>query len=435
MNRRSTNGLGLLVLLVLLLGSSCGRFSWSESYRYNKKQPYDLYALYELLAARPQGLELHTDTLGSLLQDSIQGANLLYVGSAIYLDEEDVSGLLNFVHHGNTAFLALQQIPEDLLYHLFGPSCFYLADQGYFSGMAYLYSDTVRLHLEAPGLLADTGFVADFRYRFKRIQHTWAYVDSAMICDPYYGLSVIGTVGDTGANMLQLRWGEGFLYLHTQPELFTNYYLSDSSRYHYAAATLRYLTDGPVFWNEYGRKRQPDPRDPAGNSNYNPSGGRQLLHDQHALRYILEQPALALAWYAFVLGILLFIFFKGKREQRAIPIRQALRNDSLAHVDTVASLALHHGHHLKLAKQELKSLRHHLLERYQIRWTEGQEPPANLAARLGWKEAEMQEALKKIASIEKSNWIEAKELLAFYRLLQPFYTAASTPKNTPNDVA
>lgn len=431
MNKQIPSWAAFFFFFFLLLASGCGRFSWSESYRYNKKQPYDLYALYELLAARPEGLVLHQDTLGSLLKDSIQGANFLYVGSAIYLDEEDVSGLLNFVQHGNSAFLVLQQIPEDLLYHLFGPSCFYLADQGYFSGTDYLYSDTVRLYLEPPGLLPDTGFVADFRYRFKRTSHRWVYIDSAMICDPYYGLSAIGSIADTGINMLQLRWGAGLLYVHTQPELFTNYYLSDSSRYQYAAAALRYMEDGPVFWNEYGRQRQVKPRDPAAKRGNNPAGGRQLLQDQHALRYILEQPALALAWYAFVGGILLFVFFKGKRQQRVIPVRQALRNDSLAHVDTVASLALQHGHHLKLARQELKSLRHHLLERYQLRWVEGQDPPVDLAARLGLPQASVEQILRKIKTIEQAKWIEAKELIDFYRLLQPFYAVGSTQKKYP----
>ncbi len=410
---------------LLLLLSGCNQFSWIESYRYNKKQPYDLYALYELLASRPAGLQMNKDTLGSLLKDSLQQANFIYVGSSIYLDEADVSALLNFVHYGNSAFLCVKAIPEDLRYHLFGPDCFYLMDQAYFSGIDDVYEDTARFFIDYPGLLPDTGFVTDFKYRFRTTKHNWTYIDSAMLCDPYYGLTTLGSIENGGFNMLQLSWGDGYLYLHTSPELFTNYYLSDSSRQAYATAALRYLADGPVFWNEYGRSRKPPPSGKG--PGYEPGSGRRLLSDNHSLGYILEQPALGLAWYLFVGAAILYVLFRAKRRQRAIPIIQPPKNETLAHVDTVASLAIHHGQHLKLARQELRSLRHHLLERYQIRWLEGQAPPADLAQRSGLSQLRVNKAAIKAKTIENAKQLDAEELRDCYRVLQALYQTPSKP--------
>lgn len=418
---------GALLFGLLLLLSGCNQFSWIESYRYNKKQPYDLYALYELLSARPQGLQLHKDTLGSLLKDSLRDANFIYVGSSIYLDEEDVTALLKFVNYGNSAFLCVKAIPEDLLYHLFGPECFYLMDQAYFSGIEETYQDTVRFLLDYPGLLPDTGFLANFKYRFKTTTHNWTYVDSAMVCDRHYGLAMLGGIENVGANLLQLSWGEGYLYVLTSPELLTNYYLSDSSRHQYAAAVLHYLADGPVFWNEYGRSRKPPPAEGTKRPGYEPGSGRRLLSDNHALGYILEQPALGLAWYLFVGATILYILFRAKRRQRIIPVIQRPKNETLAHVDTVASLAIHRGNHLKLARQELRSLRHHLLERYQVRWLEGQDPPAELAQRSGLSQLNVNKAAVKANDIEKANFLSEEELRDFYRVIQVLYQTPSKP--------
>lgn len=410
-----------VALAVLLFATGCDKFSWRESYRYDKDQPYDLYAIYELLEAREAGLIYNKDTLGILLADSIQGSNYVYAGLNAYLEEADVTGLLNYAEHGNSVFLFTKYIPEDLSYHLFGPDCFYYTTSGYYDDVDYHYEDTINVRFTQPDLLPDTSFTASFVYNFEPVNHGWTYVDSARICDLEYGIEVLSVIDTGHVNFLRLGWGNGYLYLCTSPELITNYYLSDSSRLHFAQAVFSYLEPGPVFWDEYARTYRPPASSNPNSPNYNPNGGKQFLTDNHALRYVLEQPMLSFAWYLFVIGGVLYLLFRSKRKQRAIAVINPPENSSLQYVETLARLSHQHGNHRRLALREIKMLRHHLNERFKVRWAEGKPPPTTLAERTGLTPETINRALYHIQKIEKADWLEPKDLIAFHQAIQPLY--------------
>jgi hypothetical protein len=421
-NSKVTNSsrtwLAPLALLLLFSASGCG-FSWWESYRYDKKEPYDLYALYELLEAREGGLILNRDTLAGLEVDTNVVNNYLYVGTDIFLSESDVTGLLNFVEAGNKAFLITKNLPEDVNYHLFGPDCFYYGGS-YNNQLAYYFEDSIGLSLTNQLLLDQDSLMLQFVYDHQAVNHGWMHVPPDWLCDPGFGNEVLGTINDSLVNFVRLRYGEGELLLHTSPELFTNYYLTDSSRYTYAQAVLSYLGDGPVYWDEYARSYTPD-RAGQNNQAQNPYGGRTLLNDNHALRYVLEQPPLALAWYLLVVGGLLYVLFRGKRRQRIIPVHSPPENSSRQFVDTIARLAYQHGNHAELAKRELIMLRQFLAERYNLHWAEDESVPKDLALRLGLSQETVDHALKQIRFVSNRDHLEVGDLQLFYRAIDPIY--------------
>ncbi|MEM6773122.1 MAG: DUF4350 domain-containing protein, partial [Bacteroidota bacterium] len=86
------------VCLLTFYGCPMG---WAETYSYEGKNPHDLYALYELLEARPEGLILVEDSL-SLLNDVSEASNYVFVGNYAYFNEKSVTQLLDFVERGNT---------------------------------------------------------------------------------------------------------------------------------------------------------------------------------------------------------------------------------------------------------------------------------------------------------------------------------------------
>lgn len=411
--------LGALTALLLLLSSGCG-VSWWESFRYNKKQPYDLYALYELLEARPAGLVFNQDSLGLLPLDSTTTANYVYVGGNIYFDEIDLTGLLQFVEQGNKAFVFTKRIPEDLSYHLFGPNCYFNTNFDY-EDLDDYYEDTISLTLTNPELLPRDTVQLCWVYDYEANIHNWRHVSEEMLCDPGYGLEILGTLDSGRVNFARLRYGEGEILLHTNPELFTNYFLADSSRYDYARGVFSYLGEGPVIWDEYVRSYRPPPS--ARGGGYNPNGGRNLLTDNHALRYILEQPPLALAWYVLMLGGLLFVIFRGKRRQRIIPYRTRPENNSRQFVDTIARLTFQHGNHARLAKREVKMLRQYVQERYHLHWPEGEPPPPELALRSGLDPAVIERAAIQVAFVSRQTSLQEGDLIRFYRSVWGIYGA------------
>ncbi len=122
-------------------------------------------------------------------------------------------------------------------------------------------------------------------------------------------------------NFIKIKQGAGTLYLHTLPEAFSNYYMLTDNQ-NYAANCLSYTKNDFYYWDTYiksGRKEVSSP-----------------------LRFVLSQVSLRWAYYLFAIGLLLFVLFKGKREQRIIPIVTPLKNTSIEFTQTIGDLYLQH---------------------------------------------------------------------------------------------
>lgn len=388
--------------------------SWYDSYDHDGKEPFDTYALYELLSARPEGLFLVEDSLTVLREDTLRRSNYFFIGRYAYYGEQSVTELLDYVERGNTAFIASFELPEDLASHLFGDECYYniyYAEERF----PYLNLDTVTLQLNDGQDNYELVNVYDHRPAFRPM----FYMNDALFCDELVDNEPIGLMDTLRVNYARLPWGEGDFYFLTSPIFLTNYFLADREKYQYAEATLNALGEGPVYWDEFSRvpptvARQRAPR------NYR--GGRNLLRGNETLSYIQEQPPLALAWYGLLVGGLLFVLFRGKRRQRIIPIIRPRENSSKRFMDTISRLLFQKGHHAALAKQELSSLRHHLHDRFGVRWREGDPPPENLGELIGAPPEMIEKAVREIRIVQKSKSLEEYALVRFYRAIEPLYT-------------
>jgi len=91
----------------------------------------------------------------------------------------------------------------------------------------------------------------------------------------------------------------------------------------YAQKVLSYIPTGTIYW---------------------------LIKDQNGLlvsdspfRYILSQPALRMAWYLFLIGMIVFIIFNAKRKQRIVPIIKPLENTTVDFTKTIGNLYYQEG--------------------------------------------------------------------------------------------
>lgn len=392
--------------------------NWVETYEYDGKNPHDLYALYELLEARPEGLEMVEDSL-AVLSDVEGVSNYIFVGNYAYFNEKSVTELLDFVERGNTAYISAYQLPEDLGYHLFGDACFndYYLEQN--DKYPTLYMDTVMLTL---GM--DT-FTQYHLWNHKPYKRGANYIDGSLLCDDSFDNEIKGFLQYDNINFVRLHWGEGDFYFNSNPISLTNYYLVDSLRSGYAEAALAALGPGPVYWDEYSRvppavaRQRNTQRNRQNQRGYN--GGRSLLTGNEALSYIQRQPPLALAWYTLLFTVVLFLILKGRRRQRVIPLIAPRENSSKRFIDTMSRLVYQGENHGALARQELNSLRFQLNERYGVRWKEGEPPPENLADLLGISEEVASRALIEIRIVQKKQYLEASDLMRFHRAIEPLF--------------
>lgn len=418
--------LSLFYACVVILASGCSGCwtNWRESYRFDHQQPFDTYALYELLEARPEGLVLMEDSLSDLTTSLTESTtNYVFIGSYAYYTDRSVTQLLDFVERGNTAFIAANELPEDLAAHLFGDDCYYS-----------FYNDDERMgsiSLDTAGLQLTTGndesFVMYNVYNYEHQQRMTRFINAGLLCDEALDNEIIGTLEEYNANFLRLSWGAGNFYFHANPIFFTNYYLIDSLQHDYPEAVLTgVLEHGPVYWDEASRvppsvarqrSQQRARNQPGGGYN----GGRNLLSGNEALSYIQEQPPLALAWYTLILAALLYVVFRGKRRQRIIPIINRRENASKRFIDTISRLVYQKGHHLALARQELANLRYHLQDRFGVRWKDNEPPPENLAELIGADEKTTERALIEIRIVQGRKHLTDGELMRFYRSIEPLY--------------
>lgn len=124
-----------------------------------------------------------------------------------------------------------------------------------------------------------------------------------------------------GANFIRKKVGKGSIMIHTEPLALTNYYLLEKQNYRYTQNVLSYLPNIETLWFV-------EKDDVASTSE---------------MRYILSQPALRYAWWIFLGGVFIFIFFTAKRKQRIIPTIERLENKSVDFVKSIGNLYLQEG--------------------------------------------------------------------------------------------
>lgn len=123
------------------------------------------------------------------------------------------------------------------------------------------------------------------------------------------------------ANFIKTKFGKGTIYVHTEPLFITNYYLLKPGNIKYVQDVFSYLDDKEILWFVDGNTKA---------SNF-------------FLRFILSNPALQYAWWIFLGGLVLFIFFNAKRKQRIVPIIEPLKNTSVDFVKSIGNLYLQEG--------------------------------------------------------------------------------------------
>ncbi|SIT25736.1 hypothetical protein SAMN05421786_11572 [Chryseobacterium ureilyticum] len=123
------------------------------------------------------------------------------------------------------------------------------------------------------------------------------------------------------ANFIKIKFGKGTIYAHSEPLFLTNYYLLKPGNVKYTQDVFSYLQDRETLWFIENKSNT----------------------SSFFMRFILGNPALKYAWWLFLGGLVLFIFFNAKRKQRIVPVIEPLRNTSLDFVKSIGNLYLQEG--------------------------------------------------------------------------------------------
>jgi hypothetical protein len=220
---------------------------------------------------------------------------------------------------------------------------------------------------------------------------------------------IVGYNENNQPNCVVFFLGKGRLYLHCDPRAFSNYFLLTANNYAYMKQLMQMMSKKPgnIFWDDYYNK-----------INFKEEKKRSLS----ALRTILEQPPLAMAFWIVLLMLLCYILFNGKRKQRIIPVIKPVENTSIAFTQAIAGLYMAEKNNKNIAEKMVTHLNEHIRSRY---FLSGQVVNTNFISTLSKKSGvpfdAVQSMYNAIQQVQLSEELSDFELLSLNEQIQEFY--------------
>ncbi|WP_424656067.1 hypothetical protein [Capnocytophaga granulosa] len=291
----------VIVMALTVFSSADRKVDWEQTYDANSKQPYGLYIFGEQLKHFfSKKVDRISYTPYEYLRRNQQKGNYNYIFTTKGIDEVSLKKVLSEVKAGSQA--------------LFLNNDDGLMDTLKIKTNYQLMVSEVNLQLNStsynkPIYLRPEGDYIRVNY-FTRLDKER---DKAL----GYAFSSDGKKERRKINFVEVPYGKGKFFLHLGPPIaFTNYFLKENQEVRsYAATVLSYLPeDRPTVWF------------------VPPTQGEDTLS------FIMSQPQLRAAWHLMLLGFVLYLLFKGKRQQRIIPVIEKPKNTTIEFAQSISSL-------------------------------------------------------------------------------------------------
>lgn len=327
---------GITVLIIAFIDlASDKQVDWTKSYDQRDKIPYGLYVtrqeLPEILGNKAR-IEDFTSTNYEFLKTFLPGkeqSSVVYVINGFYEGKEVIRELVSFVDRGGEVFISANSFPRPLLDTLGVKQQYYYPH----------HFDAVLDIKEKPFSLTDGK-----KAYYKDLEYPGLFYDMDTA-----GVSMVGYWGVEDRelpNFLEIKRGEGRFLLHLEPLMFTNYYMLQQPNFVYGAAALKLLTHNEIYWYDSKFKE----------------GGKANT----PLRVILQKDGLRQAWYTLLFGLILFLLFKSKREQRAVNVVEPEPNLSKEFARTIATLYYESGNPGNLGQKKVEYFLYDIRTHFQL---------------------------------------------------------------------
>ena len=403
--------LGLLILFVAYVLVEYNRpkpVDRTPTFINHDKIPYGTYALFDLLpdlfkrpvrtVREPIFNQLYPEASPDYPSiDSTQtfpsDVNYCFINSTFRLDSLDCDALLHFVASCNNVFISAEDFDPELSDTLHFDTDTYARVRPLRTGKNVLRADSVTLRLAAtiPALQR--------RFRYPRqLAAVHFTLDSANVAP-----RVLATDAQNQPVLVHIAHGRGNFYLCSVPIAFTNLYVLRPQTSDFAFASLSYLpAPRTIWWDEYQKQ------------------GR--VGQQSLLRVVFRYPALRTAFYAGLLGVVLFILFEAKRRQRVIPVLKPLPNTTLLFTRTVASLYQQGNNHQLIAEKKISLFLEYIRTQFQENTTDiaDEQFRERLAQKTGLAKTRIDELVRLINFARTAPRVSDEELLVLSRRMSDF---------------
>jgi hypothetical protein len=369
--------------------------SLRETFSKDDKIPFGTYVAYNQLQQLYyrndiQDEKENFETNWRAIYNSTFDTGALYVciSRNLYLSDNDVASMLEYVSNGNTLFISSQNISQNLLDTL---GCSVVNDES--DDWQSLTNTSVQMQ---SSLELDSSTYGYFFLPFK--SHFSKYDTSHA--------EILG-VNDSGQpNFILNFYGKGRLYLHCEPRALSNYFLLRKDNYRYLQNLLAFTppTVEHVFWDDYYNKH-----------NY--------LHSSNSTFSILFQyPAMGWAFWLLLIALLLYILFGGKRRQRIVPVISPMKNTTVAFTETIGRLYFQKKDNKNMADKMITYFFEQIRNQFFLNTNQiNDDFITTLSRKSSVPKETTEELFKTITGIQDKSSISDQELLLLNQQIENFY--------------
>lgn len=315
----------------------------------------------------------------------------IVVSKNLYLTEEAQKTMLGYAASGNTLFISSENIDSTLMDSLGCKASQLFGNNESLESMKYT------------ALSLDTNFytAASFGYFYYPMVSYFSAYDSATT-------NVLGTNENGKANFIEIFFGRGKVYLHSEPRALSNYFLLQKKNYLYLQSLFAFTGRTPehIYWDDYYNKR-----------NY-PSS----KNSKNAIQLLLQYPATAGAFWLAILLLALYVLFGGKRRQRIIITKPPVANTTVAFTETVGRLYLQKKDNRNIAGKMIVYFQEHIRKQYFLNTSHiNQEFVITLSRKSGVAEETTSALFELIKHAQEGGGVSDEQLLFLNRQIDIFY--------------
>lgn len=335
MNRRIFILIGVYVAVILLFAwLRPEKMDWSPSFSPDRTIPFGTKVLFnELNSIRPETIERSVRPVYNTLGEMTRPDSTIYFFLNAQFEPAplDIETLLEFVAQGNTAFIASTSITSALLDTLHIRQEYEYI--GSVNATEWFYEDNIDLTLTSKSEQEWPAAVAS--------GYNWFILEDSTH-------TILGHVDQQHPIFVRCPFGEGQIYLHAFPYVFSNYHMLYQENHSYVSSVIGEVSPSAVWlWDTYY---------------LNATGGRA----QSPLAALNRYESFRWAYWLSILVVLIFIVFTAKRRQRVIPVIEPRRNTTLDFVQTIGDLYYHRSDHADLINKKIRILQAQLLKKYRV---------------------------------------------------------------------
>jgi hypothetical protein len=308
----------------------------------------------------------------------------IFINNELFFDKRQTEKILNYVENGSTVFISARSIGGDL------------ADSLKTSNKTSynILEEEVRPKFYTSTLLQDSIST------FKKGVYKSSFISIDTLKSKGLGYYDTSDPNIQDLNYISMEYGKGRFLLHSLPEAFSNYYMLKNNG-QYAADVLSYIHAEKIYWDEYLKS------------------GRKVVSSP--MRFILNQAPLTWAYYILMTALLIFVIFKGKREQRIVPVIKPLENTSVEFTKTIGDLYFQHKDYSNIIAKKITYFMENIRSKYFLNTSEISEDfIKKLAVKSGNTEDDTRRLMHFIKNLKEKSVHSESDLLNLNKKIEDF---------------